>query len=43
MLQDFLQLIYIDPAKFLRENLRRIEEWAKRVIERLDVIDGGGP
>lgn len=43
MIGNFLQLIPDLTGKFLRENMRRIEEWAKNIIDRLDIIDGGGP
>lgn len=38
-----LQLIPDQGVGFLRENLRRIEEWTKRLLARLDILDGGGP
>lgn len=43
MIGDFLELIPDLTGKFLRENFRRIEEWSRRIITRLDIVDGGGP
>lgn len=38
-----LQLIPDPDGRFLRENFRRIEEWVKNLLLRIDLIDGGGP